>query len=1511
LTPLLAQTPADEMANLQAIATDLAQKPQLEQWAVANADIANHVGDIHRLYPWLPPGVTLALGTARYAVDDPFVKSLADSVMQFGRKANLGNATQFLSDADVQKQLDTGILGGAIPGVTPTTHQGLLDRGVSDVTGAVSRVATDLGSGIPESVRTQAKSDVRWGMAGLQSGLEGIGAAYRAGVTMTKGLQDPSQQTMEHPSTWDRLTSANVQTTGESPLPQLTIVQALNGKSMGQGFFPAGEARTAAQQAQFLAANAGGHALTPGRSVAGMVFPANSKAYGLVSGLADAAVALYGDPAQHALAGFGDLRDAGFLRASGGAVSTADPTGGIVDQVKQVVGIRTVQQQLDSRAGQGIIQRLTDMNQFRDVHAFLGGKTDAQISLALANTTTPEATRAILEDGISGLGAKIERLPSVHPLLQAAGTKLADLNPLYNKPWTDAFGNVIDHGIGTPGYLIQSATRDWRPLADLPGGMIHSDLSQPWYRNAAIKEAEAHMVNAHTNPGDIESVLREFAGASNPNEVFAATDHMLAAEAKTLVDEYGVTPQEAHRLTTWSSGRGNLNQQLSGYFKDSLVNKDVVPGIMNDGKPVMFTGPGLLVEHLDNNIMLPDFREIRRAASSYRQFIISLGGQRVLNGVDRTTGALDALMHAWKFAQIARPALTVRTLGESQLAMAANGDASAFSNLADYLGFMVGRKGAFDPLGNKLDTADFADVFRNGARDVLGFDPNRMAATRATQLLADQPGFRAAWGQEMRTLTIDYGSREAAKAIEGGPQAIQALKDSFFNGPMRKYRLSLMENGDPWRDPAVLGQRAVSDAYVERQLIARVIDRTRGDGELVSAIAHNDFRGDPLAQMKDGVQLAGKAKYETAPQSLLDRLGELHASGDHPDFVRGTLLGKGGRTGLGLKQDIGNFETHFFNGFMTTPHKVLAVSPFYRQEIYREIDKLLPFMDPTEAEKIVAGSEKAGIMGLDASKAAGSLDAVTANTIAKSRALASLPKILHDLGNKSQMSDMLRFVFPFGDAYKKVITRWATLVAEKPATIERFRQGMNEGQQSGFVHTDAFGKQVFTIPFTQQLDGAITGLPFPQDAPLNGLSIVGSGLPGIGPALSVPLGLLAPHVPVLADALSKIAPQGTPNVRQGVLEAFLPGWANRLRTAGMLGPVGPSADEQSTFMHTVDDALRYGVSAGKYKMDTPTDIASAVADARHKATLLFTVRGMIQFISPSPPSPQIMVKDKSGRLTAAYVLANELQYLYAGKGVDGKSHNDPRQATQIFLRLHGDSNYLMLQPFTTPRRYGLPSTTDMASWLTSHGGFQKAYPNVYGMLVPQKGAFDYSLYQGQIHSGERVDRTSEDFVRLANARVAAMIYDTQRNQLPDNASSADKSGYLAELRTWLVSKYPGYQDQSLQQPKVTVPAAIDELSRAVLDPAVRNTLAAKAVRAYLALRQQVIDFEKANGATGHGNSLSTSQVFAAQHEWLSQQASRILDEYKSPDGSSPFFPVWDNLLSHEVTLAPTPNPAGV
>src|SRR5690606_7108327 len=101
----------------------------------------------------------------------------------------------------------------------------------------------------------------------------------------------------------------------------------------------------------------------------------------------------------------------------------------------------------------------------------------------------------------------------------------------------------------------------------------------------------------------------------------------------------------------------------------------------------------------------------------------------------------------------------------------------------------------------------------------------------------------------------------------------------------------------------------------------------------------------------------------------------------------------------------------------------------------------------------------------------------------------------------------------FGEAYREVLTRWASLITERPYLVNRFSQTVdaarntkiNEGDQGFFYRDPISGQEVFNYTLTGPLTKLLTGTEMPMVGSVQGLSLATSIIPGVGPVASIAL----------------------------------------------------------------------------------------------------------------------------------------------------------------------------------------------------------------------------------------------------------------------------------------------------------------------------------------------------------------------------------------------------------------------
>ena len=89
---------------------------------------------------------------------------------------------------------------------------------------------------------------------------------------------------------------------------------------------------------------------------------------------------------------------------------------------------------------------------------------------------------------------------------------------------------------------------------------------------------------------------------------------------------------------------------------------------------------------------------------------------------------------------------------------------------------------------------------------------------------------------------------------------------------------------------------------------------------------------------------------------------------------------------------------------------------------------------------------------------------------AKHDSIEETKALFYDLAGKSNIMDALKFVFPFGDAWYEVLSRWAKMMNPVQSGGQSFRNvrratvGINAARQSGFLTTNQYGEESFNVP---------------------------------------------------------------------------------------------------------------------------------------------------------------------------------------------------------------------------------------------------------------------------------------------------------------------------------------------------------------------------------------------------------------------------------------------------------------
>src|SRR5690606_28055761 len=142
-----------------------------------------------------------------------------------------------------------------------------------------------------------------------------------------------------------------------------------------------------------------------------------------------------------------------------------------------------------------------------------------------------------------------------------------------------------------------------------------------------------------------------------------------------------------------------------------------------------------------------------------------------------------------------------------------------------------------------------------------------------------------------------------------------------------------------------------------------------------------------------------------------------------------------------------------------------------------------------------------------------------------------------------------------------------------------------------------------------------------------------------------------------------------------------------------------------------------------------------------------------------------------------------------------------------------------------------------------------AYPNTVGYFAPSDpdAPFDFRAYADQVARGDRDRLTPDQRLWLHNNTIGGLIYRAQRDRLGPAARRPDGQMYLSQLRAALQIAYPGFNQVEGIRRRVDVDTVVNELSRAVEDPALADNEVATAAREYLDARAQVVEMSRRVG----------------------------------------------------------------
>jgi hypothetical protein len=590
------------------------------------------------------------------------------------------------------------------------------------------------------------------------------------------------------------------------------------------------------------------------------------------------------------------------------------------------------------------------------------------------------------------------------------------------------------------------------------------------------------------------------------------------------------------------------------------------------------------------------------------------------------------------------------------------------------------------------------------------------------------------------------------------------------------------------------------------------------------------------------------------------------------------------------------FTDWFFVGVYGKASQTFEKSPVFRQFYYEQVSQNVDLLSKDEAAKLleyITDSAKRNGMSAEnyvggkktyakinklAATASGEGTIKELDDYAQLLALNSTKEALYNASSRNNLEDIMRILIPFGVAYREVTGTYLRLLAEDPTRIRKAQliysgaenfDPDNDGQ--GFFYKDpTTGENVFNFPFSGDLTKLLTGVEAPLQGGVKRLSLGLQVIPSLGPVGQIAASELIPDSPKFDDVVSVLLPYG-----RGSFNA-MPSWAGKIKSALRDDP----SKLESIYANTYVDTLRALSVSGDYDLDDEQSKANLMADARSKAKVLTALRGIAQFVGPTAPSLEYVVKTKSGDVYAS-AMVQEF-YRLQNQNYD--------TAVSEFIKLFGDDAVLYLSSKSKSVAGGLEASEQFGDWERDNENLLEQFPSVAGFLAPGGDDFSFEVWDRQLRKGRRERLSDVEIIKQAQYRMGSAIYRSYRTQVGAYPTSEQRA-WLGNIRKEINKRYAGFP----VTPVFTVgefESKLAELRTMIQLPQLENNGVAKSIATYLDYRDKAVQqYVSAGGAEG---GFDTAKKAEPLRDYLVSIGQALIQQ--NPD----FARIWDRELSSEV-----------
>lgn len=633
-----------------------------------------------------------------------------------------------------------------------------------------------------------------------------------------------------------------------------------------------------------------------------------------------------------------------------------------------------------------------------------------------------------------------------------------------------------------------------------------------------------------------------------------------------------------------------------------------------------------------------------------------------------------------------------------------------------------------------------------------------------------------------------------------------------------------------------------------------------------------------------------------------------------PEFVRREVMAKS-------SSDVGYFSTlqrsmdkatdMFFGEFLDKRYiKTFERSPTYRQFYYEGVSKVIGKVDQKSADRVLTGlvsraqkkkqtvgqyigDEKIAKIIEDAAygKAGQKVSGATLTDIddyARMYALGRAKNLLYNATERNNLTDIMRVVAPFANAWREVIGTYLTQFGDDAVRVTRSFQRVYTGAKNAdpdqdgrgiFYDDPRSGSLMFHFPGSKNVINLALRMAGAEpmnvqlEAPVKQMSQGLNVLPALGPMAQFAAGKVLPDNSDFAEIKSILLPYGEKDAFSLVpMIGEMPGWMNKIGQA-----ISGDVNAQGTvFANAYIEAAKARMAMGGYDISTDEGLQILLDDARRDARIITAVRGFSQFFGPTSGRAAITVPTEQGDAVVGEVY----------KFLQDLQQQDYDTAVQKFIQTLGDDMVLYVGAKTRAARDGVETTAEYGKWaLDNPELLEGKYRDVASYWAPPGSEMSFEVYQAQLKKGQRENLSLPEVIESAQRRIGSALYADARRQFGPYRTDL-QSQILRTYRQNLHEKYPGFP-QFVEFTVGELQNKIVRLNELVDDPRVQDSPLNADLKAYLEYRTQMI---AQSGAVSTLSGKKRQAYRAALYQYGEQLAE-----------TNPYFKrIWNRLLVQEV-----------